>query len=242
MAIPPGATVYTQETNCYNGDGVWPTWTSDGPTTSTYYYDTNTVWHTWVRDTYNYTYVCESSNSITYSDAPSSVESIWHVWTDEAVRTLYEETADELLEDLQRGTEALARAIGNFPENNGEQSRYEDRYAEIQRQREKAEQKAKSLLLDLIGEKELEIYERTGRVFVRGKKHDYIVQRDGFVRQIQKDKIQDLCAHINTNVYPKTDNVIALKMLIESDEDKFLKTANPQGFRELKSLPKAACM
>ena len=114
---------------------------------------------------------------------------------------------------------------------------------ELQRQKEEAEETAKMLLLDLIGEKELEVYRQTGRVFVKGRKYDYIIQSSGFVKRIEPDKITDLCIHLKDRFsYPETDNVIALKLLAEANEDLFLKTANVHRSEPRGELPLAACM
>lgn len=103
-------------------------------------------------------------------------------------------------------------------------------YQKIQENRKKAEQKAQKLLGELIGEDELAVYEETKRLFVKGKKCDYIVPADGFVKAITKDKVIDLCIHLKEkDKMPHTDNVIALKMMIEADEDKVWNMANKHG-------------
>ena len=95
---------------------------------------------------------------------------------------------------------------------------------------EEAEQKAKDLLLDLIGEEQLEIYNETGRLLVHGHKYDYILQKDGFVKRVEKDKVVDLCIHLtNKHKYPETDNVVALKLLAETNEEEFNRLANNHG-------------
>ena len=109
--------------------------------------------------------------------------------------------------------------------------------------RQKAEEKAVKLLESLIGD-EIEVYKKTGRIFVKGKKGTYIVRKGRFVQKIEDDKIIDLCVHIKSSYKcPKTDNVIALKMLLENDEDHVLKLANRIGSESLPDqLPLAACM
>ena len=79
---------------------------------------------------------------------------------------------------------------------------------------------------------------------MRGKKYDYIVQKDGFIKRIEKDKITDLCVHlVNRQTYPATDNVVAMKLAIENDEEKILRLANNKGSRNREAdLPLAACM
>lgn len=110
--------------------------------------------------------------------------------------------------------------------------------------RKKAEVNAKQLLLDLIGTDALNIYKQTGRLFVRGEKYDYIIQKEGHIKRVEKDKITDLCIHLDNRYrYPSTDNVIALKLAIEADEGHVLRVANKHGsVKRPETLPLAACM
>jgi len=113
----------------------------------------------------------------------------------------------------------------------------------LKKAKEGAELKAKQLLEVLIGASELEVYERTGRLFVKGKKHDYIVQKEGFVLKLEKNRVVDLCVHLaEKQSMPDTDNVVALKLMLENEEDKILDMANDHGSRSRpRELPRAAC-
>jgi hypothetical protein len=105
-----------------------------------------------------------------------------------------------------------------------------DNYKKVQENRKQAEVKAKKLLGSLIGEDELAVYDETKRLFVRGEKYDYIVPADGFIKQIRKDKVIDLCVHLKDRErMPATDNVIALKLMLEHEEEKVLDMANKHG-------------
>jgi len=124
-----------------------------------------------------------------------------------------------------------------------------DGYKKIQENRKQAEKKAQKLLGELIGDRELAVYDETKRLFVKGKHYDYIVPAEGFVKAISKDKVIDLCIHLqDKDKMPHTDNVIALKMMIEADEGKVLKMANKHREISRKSWDweqsglKAACM
>lgn len=124
----------------------------------------------------------------------------------------------------------------------------EKRYAEIRRKQEAAEKKAQQLLMDLIGPEQLEVYKETGRLYVRGRQHDYILKRGGLVTQVGQDKVVDLCVHLaERSSFPETDNVVGLKLMLESeDERKVLKLANYHAYterpRDKTELPLAACM
>jgi len=114
-----------------------------------------------------------------------------------------------------------------------------------QREADKSEEKAKQLLMDLIGPDELKRYEASGRLFVKGKKYDYVIQRYGHVKRIGKDKVTDLCVHLeNRTKYPDTDNVIAMKLLIEHDEALVNRLANDHGSipADDYNIPEAACI
>ena len=262
MAITPGVNSFNETSYSYSND-VWDIWsdrsTTSSTSNSTVHADTmsqtvSATWTTWVRDQYIYYYDVETRYE------QNRVHAVWSVWTDDATRALYEGVADEITDGLRVSTEQMGQAFervaaagvsaGRAMQNLGDAVRrgQEHRIAEVDRitkmaeKRNAAEAKAKDLLLDIIGKDELVVYEETGRVFVKGRKHDYIVQREGFIQQIDKGKIQDLCASINKNKYPLTDNVVAMKLLIESDEDQFLEIANKQGSRKYDELPKAACM
>jgi len=261
MAITPGANSFNTYSHTYSND-VWDQWVDEGTqsatNTSMLYNDSptatvtsTTTWTTWVRDSYVYYHDVETERG------QQRVQAVWSVWTDEATRELYESVADDVTDGLLRATEEMgrafervafsgdeaARAMRNLGQAHQElEERRQSEFDKLQAKKAEAEGKAKELLLDIIGETELAVYEETGRVFVKGRKHDYIVQKEGFVQQIQKGKIQDLCAHINKSKYPLTDNVVAMKMLIESDEDKFLQIANRHSSHNVDELPKAACM
>lgn len=115
---------------------------------------------------------------------------------------------------------------------------------EIEEEEDEAEKKAKDLLLDIIGEKELKVFEETGRILAKGKRHNYIIHESGVVERIEEDRIARLCIHLlNQCAFPNVDNVIALKLLAEADDYKFDELANHLGSMPRPTeLPLAACM
>jgi len=117
------------------------------------------------------------------------------------------------------------------------------REKKLAEEREDAEKRAKELLLDLIGEEELKIYEETGRILVKGREYDYILYSTGTVRRLEKDKMSDLCIHlVEKEKYPMTDNLIALKLLAEANEKEFNRLANVHRINDRpEELPKMAC-
>lgn len=121
------------------------------------------------------------------------------------------------------------------------QERIEKAAKETERKKA-AEEVAQVLLGELIGEEQLEVYQDTGRIFVNGEKHSYLITKSGGVQRVEKGKIVDLCVHVSEKILiPPTDNVIGLAMHIKADEKDFNKVANASRPQPLpKLLPLAA--
>jgi len=76
-------------------------------------------------------------------------------------------------------------------------------------EKSEAEQTAEVLLGELIGEDQLEVYHKTGRVIVKGKKQDYLLRKGFIPRILKKNSVQDICIHLrDRHLVPKTDQVI----------------------------------
>ena len=154
------------------------------------------------------------TNSITTSDTGDST--VWVSWQGDTyvpVQTQIPQISAE--EKRARAAQAKER---------------DRRIKEEDQRKEKAEITAQALLEDLISEKQLKYYKETGRLIVKGRESDYVIKKEGGVFKVEKDKITDLCIHLREQYkYPRTDNVIALKLLLETDEQQFLKTANNHG-------------
>jgi hypothetical protein len=148
--------------------------------------------------------------------------STWRTWTLVPVETKGEARARRVTEEQER----VARA------------ELQKREAE---EKQAAEVKACELLKDIIGEEQFAIYQETGRVLVKGRNHDYMLQKDGKVTKIEKEKMVDLCIHLKDKwEMPQTDNVIALLLKAKADDYAFDKMANIVRSRDLEDLPLAA--
>jgi len=105
----------------------------------------------------------------------------------------------------------------------------------LKEEKEAAEATARALLLDLVSQKEFDLYEKTGRLLVKGRRNSYIVKKEGGVITVKgKNVMEGMCVHLNYNdkkKCPETDNVIAMKIHIEQAEKAFLRTANHHGER-----------
>ena len=198
----------------YNTSGdVFYQWvstpTSSGTNTDSY---TNSVWESWT-----------TTDSITGMTSTCYTDGVWEEWTQKLVYVA-EPTpwVREVTTAEQRRARGAQRRI--------DQIERDRKMSEEEERKRLAEVTAQELLEDLIGESALTLYNETKRLVVKGRKYDYVIRKQGGVYKIEKGKVIDLCIHLKRQyTYPETDNVIALKILIEADEREFLKTANNQG-------------
>lgn len=121
------------------------------------------------------------------------------------------------------------------------QRRIESEWRDMERRA--AEVTAQALLEDLLDDDQLEVYQETGRVLVKGRKHDYVVRRNNTtIKKLGKGQVADLCCHLQNRYkrdMPATDNTIAKILAIKADEERFNKLANVHR-KYHGTLPKAA--
>ncbi len=203
----------------YDTSNTWDNWTGSTSATSTISYS-NSAWATWTITTGTST----ATSDNTYY--------VWTTWSD--VAEAQKETREQ-----RRARETQARIE--------EQERL-DKAAAVAEARKQAELTAQKLLEDLLDSEEMEVYQKTGRVLVKGQKHDYILTKgyQAGVLKIEKGKVLDLksyrgkvkgrslCVHpVDQSKLPETDKVIAMKIALESEEAEMLKRANDHGEREM---------
>jgi len=213
-------------TGICNGN-VWPTWTTTSAGTS------DTTWDNWndgCTTTSTSTPITATASNVTWGYWDNEIGEVVSVYPTKDIREL---TKAEKQAEQRRKEEAKQRRI--------EQAA---RIKAREEEKKAAEQKAKDLLLDLIGKEQLEVYKETGRLFVKGEKFDYVVKKRGFVEKIEKNKVVDLCISLSNKFkYPETDNVIAMKLMIEDDEKEMLRLSNEMGSEvRPQHLKLAACM
>ena len=212
--------------------GTWYSWTADNSsatTTST----TTSTWNIWNG---------EFASNTTVSD-------IWFYWTDHASSTVVCHGENVTITNCTFGywcDETFANPAGPTPPPTAEElarlAAYNQEAAAraeaLRKEKAAADEKALELLQDLITNEEFETYQKTGRLLVRGRNHDYLVQRDsGWVVRCEKGKVADLCMHLdNYHAYSKHDNVIAMKLFLEGREDEFNREASLCGRREPDSV------
>lgn len=174
-------------------------------------------------------------------------DATWTYWTSGSTQTI---SADEVwvswVSDCGNTT---IRIVANPPELSSEERARQAEAARLAREeqerlrqiqiQEKAEadERALELLQDLLTEDEFAFYQKHGRLLVKGRQYDYLIQKDsGTVVRLEKDKVADLCMHLDDHhAYSRHDNVIAMKLYLEGKEEEFNREANlhrhrpPQG-------------
>jgi hypothetical protein len=215
-------------------DSVWGNWVDDYYSGTSYSTGTDAytttdngmstgqdgVWTTWVN----------SGGSITYvtRDVQIAKDVTWKAWvTDYEVEIgTSKVTYIEGVKAWQyHKTVEQKRAIAAQREINRVWSKLLTE--EREEEQKLAEVTAHELLQEIVSDVELSYYKEHGELLVRGRKHDYIIKKNGGVIRVDKDKVHSLCIHLrNQYKYPRTDNVIALKLAIDADEHKFNKDAN----------------
>lgn len=212
-----------------SNDNTWTIWCDSASTTST---TSAGCWENW-----------NSPTATITSTATATSDTIWVSWNNDQYtqcvprvveRPMYQQESEEQKRRNQEQRDRWA----------AERKEREIKTKKLKEERKQAEIRAKELLLDMIGEKELKVYNETGRLFVKGNKYDWLIKKGGILTRIEKNSIRDICIHLdNRHKYPETDNVVAMKLLIESDEKSVSKIGNlhsekPKSYK----LPKAACM
>jgi len=221
---------------------TWERWSSSSATTASdgdtfYCWSSGTVtaatgdtWSTW-------------NDSSAAGDAYYVVGDSWEHWIEQEGYAIITETQPS----VSQTTDAYRADFLNRHYHRM-QMKINNKWREMQaewlwEEKEAAENKAKALLLDLVSEKEFEMYKRTGKLLVNGRKHDYIIFKQGGVTVLSKPssfrherQAEGLCVHLNgadKHKCPETDNVIAMKLNIEHAEKEFLSTANHHGKRKM---------
>lgn len=195
---------------------AWYYWCDSATTSSS-----GKTWESWNSSTYDATTTStacdcwESWNtSTTNTTTTDSSEVTWIRWNDVQTERVIATPAFEI------NKEAKAVAAAN-------RERMEREAEERRKQAEAAELKASELLLDLIGQEQMDVFKETGRLLVKGRKFDYLIHKSGKVQRIEKDKVVDLCIHVaHSYDLPKTDKVIGLGLAAKADEKRFNKEAN----------------
>lgn len=198
-------TIPTTSSCVTSNEWIWTEWNGQGTSTTV---SPCVVWTAWNED-------------VTWTVSPGRT---WTAWNED--NTTWVVSPDYRVEAIPESIEAIAK-------------REEVRLAAIQREkaltakRQAADSKAKQLLMNFLTEEQQAQYEKD-RFF------EVLTTRDGKVRKYriehgwagnvyliddQGRKSERFCIH-PAKVLPHADNLLAQKLLLESDEGRFLQIAN----------------
>lgn len=207
------------------------------------YQSTGGVWNGWV-DTYHSTattsvtttdstwgYWCSATDDSTCVTTSYTVWSYWVQERDGCVREVRE------VREVRQAVRSSAIPYDREPtteEKEAQRKRDEEYREKCRKENEErliAEEKAKKLLLENIDEENRKRYEKDKLIIVTAKKSNRVYQikhgRSGNVVQLDaKNKpIKRFCMHPIAMV-PDADTVLAQKLMLEHNEDEFLRLAN----------------
>ncbi len=151
----------------------------------------------------------------------------WNYWQSQQAYIYH--TPPQISQEERERAEALRRQQVEIS-----QQRVEDH----NRQKAEADAKALELLQDLITKEEFAGYQKHGKLLVKGRQHNYLIQKDsGHIVRLGKDKVVVLCMHIDDHhAFSRHDNVISMKLFLEAKEERFNKEANLVRERQLERV------
>jgi hypothetical protein len=105
-----------------------------------------------------------------------------------------------------------------------------ERRREAEARKKEAEERARELLLSVLDDENKERYEKSSHIIVKGRSGKSYKIKCGRVHNIYEldqhgREVMQYCVHV-INPVPNHDNVLAQKLLIETDEDHFQRLAN----------------
>lgn len=210
---------------------IWTTWvTGNYQTSSTS--DSCTVWSSWNTTTdssTNAVWGYWNTDTVTYDNQYD--HKVWVGWNEVYYQNEYPVIGAEPIR-IKR-TRSQRKAASRAKQRQVKADLKRKRKAAILRyQKQQAELKAQELLFDLLGEKQMEVFRRTGRLFVQGEKFGWLISMEGEgelawvnIKKLKDNKIIDLCVRIDDPV-PPSDKVISFALRAKFDEESFNKTAN----------------
>ena len=241
MATSYSTAWYAWNTTTYTntattGDSAWRSW-NDNDTSG------STTWTYWNTD--NSITVDNTDTWIYWNTVPSAENNV--VLQDRIAPTNYLQAYRKTKAERRRAKRQKQREL----KRKLKAQRKARAAAELAvRKLKEAESTAKALLFDVIGEKQMEVFERTGRMLVKGHKFDWLITRtkwgqdyDGHhdhtahirIQRVSKEKIYDLCVRLEDSKLPPSDRVLGFLLNSKYNEEEFNNKANvtrPNGTRD----------
>jgi len=190
---------------------------------------------TYVDEISDYRY---QNNDVTAANLESSVWTnwttstagcVWKIWTSEGTNTDDQESptttfdAPPLLppEQIRRHRQEIRR-------HRFEDARFRGILKRDKKQRVKAEDRAKKLLMDLIGKSDYKKFLQLGYLDVEGNSGRTYRIRTGHQIEVREGdiKVESLCIMTPNYHLPRCDEIVWRKLLVESNEELLLKVAN----------------
>lgn len=200
----------------HDNSSAWGFWTNTTTDTGTSYEDTYSCW-------------VDSSTS-------TASTTVWAHWVIE----------DKSYVSIQDYGSPIEESKEVLLERQREERRQRRKERIRHREEAKADKKALELLKDTLGEEQMEVFNRTKRVLVKGKKNDWLIRMHEYgnvsVKKVEKDKIVDLCVHFKDSFLPMADKVSGFALLAKYNEEKLEQEANRMGSEPIEELPECAVM
>lgn len=177
---------------------VWQTWTISATTSGNIF-----IWNYWNQSTTNVTGINQ------------------HVWSQQVVQQVLTQEQLELQRALRRRQDWLMMwgRIG-----------IETQQRELERQRKEAKEKAKKLLIENLTAEQQKMMEEKNYFIVEVEGVQYRIDTEyGRVKELNKHgkPVYSFCIHpYSQNEIPGEDLALALKLMLQCDRARFLRTAN----------------
>ena len=199
-------------------NGCWVAWNTSTGSTLRSTDSTDATWYYWNVDSTSDT---GDRTAVIVHNGNEECWTSWNTVTFKVIEGNFDRKPEKRRERLRFKRQERKRIL--------QMRKMRAREAIRQLEKAKSEEKAKELLLDLIGPEQMEVYNRTGRVFVKGRQFDWLLETEGHrcrLTKITKDKVHDLCIHMEHDSIPKTDQVIGYMLQAKHNEEHLVKTAN----------------
>jgi hypothetical protein len=217
--------------NGYAYTGAWYYWNDISASANTVTSNCNTTWQGWTIEpatAYNTTTGTNIGNEWTqWIQQPDgtgievTVKLTWDAWVGTTYPSTIEETDEQREARLQREEEARQER----------ERREAERKEQLRKQEEEralAQAKATELLREVLTEKQLAEYEKSKQfTVIAASKKRYVIRESGAPLEVDKEgkTLASYCIHPST-WFPKQDIMLGHKLMLEDDEENWLRIAN----------------
>ena len=223
----------TVSTDYANSPNVWSSWNKDYIDTVSYLHSNRIIWKTWNSDyTVGSSGVSDSTNSFFHIDPGTGSSTtdiqVWQVWN------VHQEARESTRRASAEQREAWHRMEQEQRQQEEEntarwEAEWKAKAEELQKKEAKAKQRAEELLRSCLTPQQQDELNRLNLFHLIVGDRQYRIKR-GRTRNIELldesgRPIKKLCAHPGEYV-PDADTMLAQKLMLETDEEAFLKLAD----------------